>query len=104
VSESRTTILSQFTLSQQQRQAAQARGVDIVVTAGAGTGKTRTLVARMVSLLADGTPLRNIVSITFTRKAAREMRNRVRSEVGHFRQSPDLNDEERVWWQQQYSD
>ena len=52
----------------------------IIVTAGAGTGKTRTLVARYLALLANGVPMRSIVAITFTRKAAREMRNRVRHE------------------------
>ena len=67
-----------------QQAAALARGGDVAVTAGAGTGKTRTLVARYLDLLADGLPLRQIVAITFTRKAAREMRNRVRQEVGRY--------------------
>lgn len=77
-------IVEQMKPSGEQRPAITARGCDIVVTAGAGTGKTRALVARYLSLLAEGLPLRSIVAITFTRKAAREMRNRVRNEVRRY--------------------
>ena len=55
------------------------RGRDVAVTAGAGAGKTRALVARYLALLAEGLPLRKVVAITFTKKAAREMRNRARA-------------------------
>ena len=77
-------ILAEFGLDTEnanigQRQAVLERERDIVVTAGAGSGKTRTLVTRYMSLLADGIDLRRIVAITFTEKAAREMRSRVRS-------------------------
>jgi len=74
-------ILRQMDPSTEQEKPILSRGQDIVVTAGAGTGKTRTLVARYLSLLVDGIPLRSIVAITFTKKAAREMRNRIREEV-----------------------
>ena len=56
----------------------------MVVTAGAGAGKTLTLVARYLALLAEGRPLRGAIAITFTEKAAREMRNRVRDEVRRY--------------------
>lgn len=95
------TILHQFTLSETQRAAATAQGNDVVVTAGAGTGKTRTLVARFLSLLDAGTPLRHIVAITFTRKAAQEMRNRVRQEVRRYLENGALDDESRAWWEAQ---
>jgi ATP-dependent helicase/nuclease subunit A len=68
-----------------QREAITVRGVDILVTAGAGTGKTYTLVERYLSLLDEGLSPRSLVAITFTNKAAREMRNRVRHEVGKRR-------------------
>ena len=64
-----------------QRRAATARGRDVVVTAGAGSGKTRTLVERYVGLLADGLSVRQIAAVTFTNRAAREMRSRVRVAV-----------------------
>lgn len=77
-------ILEQMSPSPDQKDPILARGKDIVVTAGAGTGKTRTLVARYLSLLAEGLPLRGILAITFTKKAAREMRNRVRKEIRQY--------------------
>ena len=79
-----------------------SRGKDIVVTAGAGTGKTRTLVARYLSLLAEGIPLRSILAITFTKKAAREMRNRVREEVRKYLLAEDLPEEEHDAWRRVY--
>jgi ATP-dependent helicase/nuclease subunit A len=74
-------ILDSFKLTPDQHRAAAARGLDVVVTAGAGSGKTRTLVARYISLLAERLSPRRVVAITFTEKAAREMRSRVRSSL-----------------------
>ncbi len=95
-------IVAQMTPSDEQRPAVVARGRDVAVTAGAGAGKTRTLVARYLSLLAEGLPLRAIVAITFTRKAAREMRNRVRKEMGDYLARGDLTDAERALWRDHY--
>jgi ATP-dependent helicase/nuclease subunit A len=50
---------------------------NVALEASAGTGKTRVLVDRYVGLLAAGVAPRNILAITFTRKAAAEMRQRV---------------------------
>jgi len=96
-------IVEQIAPSSEQKPAILQRGRDVVVTAGAGTGKTRTLVARYLSLLAEGLPLRSVVAITFTRKAAREMRNRVRDEVRRYLIRADLGEEERQRWQGLYS-
>ncbi|MCX6016898.1 MAG: UvrD-helicase domain-containing protein [Chloroflexi bacterium] len=74
------------------------RGRDVLVTAGAGSGKTRTLVARFLARLSEGTPLRSIVAITFTNKAALEMRNRVRSEIRRYLDRDDLLQPERDVW------
>ncbi len=68
-------------LTKQQRRAVNEWQHDVLVTAGAGSGKTRTLVARYIALLEHGMTAREIAAITFTEKAAREMRNRIRSEV-----------------------
>ena len=78
-------------------------GRDVVVTAGAGAGKTLTLVARYLALLAAGRPLREAIAITFTEKAAREMRNRVREEVRRYLETDDLPGAERDRWQAVYS-
>ena len=96
-------IVAQMHPSPEQRPAILARGCDVAVTAGAGTGKTLTLVARYLSLLAEGLPLRSIVAITFTRKAARQMRNRVREEVRRYLVRSDLLPEERARWQDLYT-
>jgi ATP-dependent helicase/nuclease subunit A len=53
----------------------------VVLEASAGTGKTRVLVDRYVRLVADGVDPRHILAMTFTRKAAAEMRERVLAEL-----------------------
>jgi ATP-dependent helicase/nuclease subunit A len=92
-------IVARLGLSPEQAAAVTARGCAVAVTAGAGTGKTRTLVARYLSLLAEGLPSRRVVAITFTRKAAREMRNRAREQVRRYLEDPSLGEDEREHWQ-----
>ena len=74
-------VLNLFHLNDKQRAAAKERGKAVVVTAGAGSGKTSTLVARYAYLLAEGTKPRRIAAITFTKKAAQEMRSRIRAKL-----------------------
>lgn len=97
-------IVLQLEPSLEQLPAITTRDCDVVVTAGAGAGKTRTLVARYLALLSEGLPLRSVVAITFTQKAAREMRNRVRETVREYINQPELADGERKVWQERYSE
>ncbi len=90
-------ILQSLTLSEAQAEAAFGPA-DVLVTAGAGTGKTWALTARFLALLAQGVPLRSIVAITFTRKAAREMRKRIREQVSAHLARSDLDEAERSRW------
>lgn len=63
-------------LNEQQYAAATAGSGPLLIVAGAGTGKTRTLVYRVAYLVETGTPPEQIVLLTFTRRAAREMLTR----------------------------
>ncbi len=74
-------FMDRLGLTTLQLSAAVERSHDLSVTAGAGSGKTRTLVARYLGLLVDGWEPRRIAAITFTEKAAREMRFRIRAEI-----------------------
>lgn len=63
-------------LNSRQQQAAQADG-PLLTIAGPGTGKTHTLVERIRRLLAEGVPPRRILALTFTRRAANELDERL---------------------------
>jgi len=76
------------TLTDQQRTAAHTLGQDLCVDAGAGSGKTTVLVERVMHLLEHHVELRRIVAITFTRKAAGEMKERLREAI-HKRSAND---------------
>ncbi len=67
-------------LNPTQRRAVEHRGGPLLILAGAGTGKTRTLVSRLARLLDDGVAPERLLLVTFSRRAAAELTNR----VGHL--------------------
>ncbi len=71
-------------LNEQQKRAVTYNGQarNILVTAGAGCGKTRTIIARAIHLVRSGTDASRILMMTFTNRVAREMKSRLKSDLG----------------------
>ena len=69
-------------LNPAQRRAVESQAPAIAVVAGPGTGKTKTLVARICRLVEQGAKPQQITAVTFTNKAAEEMRQRLAAALG----------------------
>ncbi len=65
----------------------------LFVEAGAGSGKTTALVERVLALLDHGVDMENIAAITFTEKAADELKNRLRQRLSHAGDHPEALDQ-----------
>ena len=70
--------MSAVNMTQEQRVAVEARG-KVIVSASAGSGKTFVMIERLVELILAGEDVRRILAVTFTNKAAAQMRERLRN-------------------------
>ena len=77
-------------LNPEQKQAVEQIDGPMIVIAGAGSGKTRVLTYRIAHLIKHGVNPFNILSLTFTNKASREMRDRIQKIIGD-------NDAKNIW-------
>ena len=69
--------------TKEQNQAINYYGKDILVSASAGSGKTTVLVERVLKRILSGTPVSSLLIITFTKAAAREMKERIKQKISN---------------------
>ena len=83
--------MSSLPLDPDQMAAVAHRGGPCLVLAGPGSGKTRVIVERFLALAAEGVPPSSQLVLTYTRKAAAEMRSRAEAAHGPFAGEPPLS-------------
>ena len=77
--------MSKFKPTDDQKKAIETRGENIIVSAAAGSGKTRVLVDRVISLMIEEKiPIKNMIIVTFTNKASVEMKDRIREKLNEL--------------------
>ena len=83
--------MAEFTPTEGQRLAIEDTGGEILVSAAAGSGKTRVLTERLLRLVEAGTDIDAFLVITFTKAAAAELRGRIAAALGERAQQSALS-------------
>ncbi len=76
-------------LNDKQKEAALHRDGSLLIVAGAGAGKTKTITHRIVNLILNGIAPEKILAVTFTNKAAKEMREKILGEIQKYAKGQD---------------
>ena len=93
--------MTEFNYTKEQAKAVNDLDNDIVLGAGAGSGKTRVLVSRFINLLKEKrAAVDEIMALTFTKKAAAEMQERIRKEIIKQEENADKFEEKKYWYEQ----
>ena len=72
-------------LNEEQKKAVECLEGPVLIVAGAGSGKTRVLTSRVANVLAHGCEPSRVLALTFTKKAAGEMKERIAMMVGTWK-------------------
>ena len=67
--------------TKEQEQAINAHNTNVIVSAGAGSGKTKVLTTRVIRKLKEGVPIDKMLILTFTNAAAKEMKTRIKDGI-----------------------
>ena len=92
--------MAEITFTKGQEQAIHDEGKNILVAASAGSGKTRVLVERVIEKIKANTSVEELLILTFTEAAAREMKERIQAAIRQAIQQEDDSEKKRFYLQQ----